>query len=199
MGDHTIPLELPHQWEQLYIKFSPLLYDYGCKITTQTALVEDSIHDVFVNLLKRPQYAYTIENPKAYLFKSFRRLLINKLKADKQSYEILLYGEHYPFHIELSYETHQILEERSEEQHQKLSYALQQLSSRQKEAIYLKFYGNHSYEEVASIMKLEKSALYSLIYKSLTQLRKVLSSALTSKISARYNFLIHILCLSTLL
>ncbi|WPP49941.1 RNA polymerase sigma factor [Catalinimonas niigatensis] len=191
MGDQNIASELPHQWEQLYIEFSPLLYNYGCKITAQTSLVEDSVHDVFVNLLKNPQHINTIENPKAYLFKSFRRLLINKLKVDAKSHELLLYGEQRPFNMEVSSEARQILEESSEEQQQKLSHAIQQLSPRQREAIYLKFYGNHSYEEVASIMKVEKSALYSLIYKSLSQLRKVLSPTFPSKISVGYSLLIH--------
>ena len=200
MGDQHTAFELSRQWEQLYVEFGPLLYNYGCKITTQTSLVEDSIHDVFVNLLKNPQYAPAIENPKAYLFKSFRRQLISKLKAETKSYTTLLTDEdHYAFDIELSREAYQISEETNEEQQRKLSEALQHLSPRQREAIYLKFYENHSYEHVASIMKIEKSALYSLVYKALVQLRKVLSPELPSKISVGYSLCIQMLCLNLLL
>jgi RNA polymerase sigma factor (sigma-70 family) len=200
MGDQHTAFELSHQWEQLYVEFGPLLYNYGCKITPQTSLVEDSIHDVFVNLLKNPQHAHTIENPKAYLFKSFRRQLMSKLKADAKSHPLLLSDKDvYPFNIELSSETFQIAEETHKEHQRKLSNAIQQLSARQREAIYLKFYENHSYEEVASIMKVEKSALYSMIYKSLVQLRKVLSPALPSKMSVGYNlFFVQMLCLNLL-
>lgn len=197
MGDQNTAFEFSQQWEQLYTAIGPLLYNYGCKMTTHTALVEDSIHDVFVNLLKNP-HVHAIENPKAYLFKSFRRQLINKIKADAKSHAFLLEGAHAPFHIEVSSEAHRIMEEHHEEQQKALSHAIQQLSPRQREAIYLKFYENHSYEEVAAIMKLEKSALYSMVYKSLVQLRKILSPAFSSKIATTYSLFVHMLCINML-
>jgi RNA polymerase sigma-70 factor (ECF subfamily) len=187
MGEHdTTSFELPQNWEQLYIEYGPLLYNYGCKITSQKSLVEDCVHDVFVSLLKNSQSSKTIEHPKAYLFKSFRRLLINKLKAEARSHELVWDRETYQFNIELSTEAYRILEECNEEQRKLMAGAISQLSPRQREAIYLKFYENHSYEEVAGIMKIEKSALYSMMYKSLAQLRKVLTSALSTKISVGY-------------
>ncbi|MDF9794926.1 RNA polymerase sigma factor (sigma-70 family) [Catalinimonas alkaloidigena] len=191
MGDQNITShEPPQNWEQLYIEYASLLYNYGCKITSQKSLIEDCVHDVFVNLLKAPQCATTINNPKAYLFKSFRRLLINKLKTDTRSQELVLDrgGEAYQFNIELSSEAYRIIEENNDEQRKKIAEAIRQLSPRQKEAIYLKFYENQSYEEVAGIMKIEKSALYSMIYKSLAQLRRALSPILSTKTSAGYYF-----------
>lgn len=189
MGEqNTTSFELSQNWEQLYIEYAPLLYNYGCKITSQKSLIEDCVHDVFVSLLKNPQSTRTIEHPKAYLFKSFRRLLINKLKADARSQELMWDRETYQFNIELSTEAYRILEESSEEQRKIMAGAILKLSPRQREAIYLKFYENHSYEQVAGIMKIEKSALYSMMYKSLAQLRKVLIPTLSAKTSVGYHF-----------
>ncbi len=170
----------PMPWGHLYLELGPVLYNYGCKMTFQTSLVEDSIHDVFVNVLKNHQHNLTIDNPKAYLFRAFRRELIHKIKAEAKSHSLLPEG--HQFNIEVSAEIHQILEESSVEQQRKLSKAIQQLSPRQREAIYLKFYENHSYEEVASIMKVDRSALYTLIYKSLAQLRNILTLSFPSKL-----------------
>lgn len=198
MGEHnTASFELPQNWEQLYIEYGPLLYNYGCKISSQKSLVEDCIHDVFVNLLKNPQSLKAIEHPKAYLFKSFRRLLINKLKADARTQELVWDRETYQFNIELSTEAYRILEESNEEQRKRMAGAILKLSPRQREAIYLKFYENHSYEEVAGIMKIEKSALYSMMYKSLAQLRKVLAPTISTKTSVGYH--LYLLVFSLLL
>jgi len=194
MGKRDNANTLPLQWEEVYVEFGPMLYNYGRKITPNITLIEDSIHDVFVKLLKKPESLKSIKNTKAYLFQSFRRELLNKLKDSQRNSSFTIEKELALFDIELSKETIQIAEETFAEQEQKLKHALQQLSPRQKEAIYLKFYENYSYEEVAEIMKLDKAALYTMVYKSLSQLRKSLHASSSRPLSLKYNTLFKLCC-----
>ncbi len=162
------------QWEQLYVENSPVLYNYGCKLTAQTSLVEDCIHDVFFSLWKMRDRLAEIRHPKAYLIRCFRRLLLQKLQENARINRLALHSQEPEFHLDFSSEATLIQAEVSSEQLQMLKNALLSLYPRQREAIYLKFYESHSYDEVADIMKLEKSALYTLIYKALNSLRKAL-------------------------
>jgi RNA polymerase sigma-70 factor (ECF subfamily) len=53
--------------------------------------------------------------------------------------------------------------------------ALDQLSNRQKEIIYLKFYQELNYEEVSEIMNINYQAARNLLYQSIKSLKKLLT------------------------
>ena len=67
------------QWEILYENLSPVLFKYGCKITSQEGLVEDCIHDVFTRIWGRQEQLSEIRHSRAYLIQSFRHHLFAKL------------------------------------------------------------------------------------------------------------------------
>nr|WKN37960.1 sigma-70 family RNA polymerase sigma factor [Tunicatimonas sp. TK19036] len=161
------------QWEKLYEDLSPILFQYGCKITSQKGLVEDCIHDVFTRIWGRQEHLSEIRNSSAYLIQSFRHHLFAKLREESQRRTVNTITD---FPLVLSEEAAWIEEEDSQEKRENISQALQKLSARQREAVYLRFYGNHSCDEVAQIMGLEKSAVYTLVYKALSQLRASLKS-----------------------
>jgi RNA polymerase sigma factor (sigma-70 family) len=54
--------------------------------------------------------------------------------------------------------------------------ALAQLSNRQKEIIYLKFYQELNYEEVSDIMNINYQAARNLLYQSIKSLKKLLTA-----------------------
>lgn len=180
---YEYPLSKPKadDWEQLYTQLSPILYRYGLKICTDPGLVEDCMHDVFVSFFKSPK-RNEVQHPQAYLCKSLRHRLIERLKADARHRSLLSDEDHTKFEVAFSPEALRIVEEKDQAQQRALKSALKRLSPRQREAIYLKFYENHSYEEVSDIMQVDKSALYTLIYKSLQQMKKVLHQRKPSQI-----------------
>ena len=51
---------------------------------------------------------------------------------------------------------------------------VEQLSHRQKEIIYLKFYQNLSYDEVSSIMNINYQAARNLLYQAIKALKKIM-------------------------
>lgn len=162
------------QWEQLYARLSPVLFQYGCRITAQKGLIEDCIHDVFVRMWGRQERFSEVKHLEAYLTQSFRHHLFAKLKEEAGRRAIA--PAQYSFFLTLSQEDVRIEEEISQEQRSRINAALHRLSPRQREAVYLRFFKNHCCDEVARIMDLEKAAVYSLIYKALSRLRDSLQA-----------------------
>jgi len=159
-------------WEFIYNNCAPVLYNYGQKITTDIQLAEDCIQDVFTELWEKRDTIHQIQHIKAYLIKVFRRRVINKMNIEQQRITHNAYVHEIEFNISFSFEAALIHDEICEAQKKRLQKALQNLTHRQREAIYLKFYEGYTYAEIAEIMTLEKSAVYSLIYKAMTQLRE---------------------------
>ena len=69
-----------------------------------------------------------------------------------------------------------IEEEWEIERNRKVRHSLQSLTKRQREAIFLKFFNQLSYHEVAVIMDLHVDSVYNLISKSIDILRKKLKA-----------------------
>lgn len=175
-------------WESIYLRYGPILYNYGCKLTNHQQVVEDCIQDLFAELWEKKHNLHDIQHFKPYLIKAFRRKLIQKLQNDPHSKASQLELTELQFDISFSFESSLIAIEMKEEQKIKLEHALQALSPRQREAIFLKFYENHSNDEVADIMRIEKAALYSLVYKAMCQLRTSLKKTASTAAVNFYSF-----------
>lgn len=150
--------------------YSPLI-NYGCKITPDRDLVEDTLQDLFIDLW-RTQGKAEIASLKAYLFKAFKFKLLKSLnKAFKTNPFLSEVHEH---DFELSHEMFIINDQDNYELSQKVFNAIQELSARQKEVIYLKFHQNLSYEEVSEIMHINYQASRNLVYQSIKALKKII-------------------------
>lgn len=105
------------------------LFNYGCKITDNPTLVEDSIQELFMDFW-RSKNKPAIVSLKAYLFKAYKFKLIKSLKSVKTNNFISEIHEH---QFELSHEMFMIVAQDDKALSQKVYNALQELSSRQKE------------------------------------------------------------------
>ncbi|HEY0039726.1 MAG TPA: sigma-70 family RNA polymerase sigma factor [Flavisolibacter sp.] len=153
----------------LFRRFYPLLFQYGRKITTDTQVLEDAIQELFLELWQKPTTqslisvkAYLLQALKFKLYKTFRQKPF--LPAGEENNEI---------GFELSTETLLVNKEENDEQLLKIAAALEQLSPRQKEVIYLKIYKGLSYEEVSEIMGLNYQVVRNLLYTALKAFRKL--------------------------
>lgn len=164
----------------IYQKNVRLLFTYGSKLTKDRDLVKDCIQDLFVYLWDRREKLGQTDHISYYLFKSLRRSIVAKLlKAGPINQDIDVSPD-YNFKIITSCETDLIEIQSSEDYNQKLAYALDQLPERQKEAIYLKYYQNLSFEEIASVMSINRRSVYKLIHKAIDCLQQSLQPLLIS-------------------
>src|SRR4028118_447381 len=148
------------------------LYNYGRKFTSDTELIKDCIQDLFTKLWKNKENLGYTTSIKNYLFTSFRRILIERIvqhKGISTSEELI---ENYHFEITFSYESLLIEGQLDMERKEELSKAIQALSARQREAIFLKFYENLSYEEISVIMSITTKATYKIVGKAIAILRE---------------------------
>ncbi|WKN44885.1 RNA polymerase sigma factor [Tunicatimonas pelagia] len=157
-------------YEAIYQCYYDQLYNYGRKFTADCCLVEDCIQQLFVNLWKNKNRLTTPPSVKNYLYKSFRTTLFKQLRQTNRSvhnqYEAL------PFTVSLSAETQRIQSEQQAELHAWLQKAIKDLSAHQREAIFLKFYDQLSYQEISEVMQIEMRSAYDLVHKGLARLRK---------------------------
>jgi len=145
------------------------LYNYGKNITPHTPLVEDCIQETFLHFWQQRRSISGIQSVKAYLLASLRRKLFRKIKQHKKLE--LLNSEK-----EFLLETPNSEAETTSFDRQKLKAHLQQLSKRQREALYLLYYDNLDYEETAFVMGLETKSVYNLAYQGIQKLKAVLGN-----------------------
>ena len=158
----------------LYNKYVQRLYSYGMHSCRDKDLVLDCLQELFTLLWDRREKLSEVTCVNYYLFKSFRRLLMNRLTVGRKFLISLSDRDSYGFDFSPSQEDTLIEEEWETERNKKVRNSLHSLTKRQREAIYLKFFNQLSYHEVAAIMDLHVDSVYNLISKSIDLLRKKL-------------------------
>lgn len=150
------------------------LYQYGIKICHDQNLVEDCIQELFAEIWRNKASSPSL-SVKAYLFKALKYKLYRQLgkpglllSMDVEDSKNGLF--------ELSHE-HFIIEQIDlDNRAQQVQFAVNNLTSRQKEIIYLKFYQDLSYEEVSSIMNINYQVARNLLYQALKSMKKMIGS-----------------------
>lgn len=156
-------------FKQLFRQYYPSLFLYGCKITPDKELLEDCIQDLFTELWLSPSKT-PVQSVKAYLFKSLQYKL---LKGIQKRSKLLLSSENRELPgFQVSHDNLIILREDQKENGEKVKTAIGQLSRRQQEIVYLRFFQNLGYEEIASVMDINYQVARNLLYQAIKALRK---------------------------
>lgn len=154
----------------IFSENSKKLFLYGLKLTSNHTIIEDSIQDIFSDMVRNRRKLGDTDNILFYLIKSFKRRLQRQLQKE-QRYNLKDNDEEYIFDITYSIEHDIILEENANQKINQLRKALNDLSPRQKEAIYLKFTEELEYEEIAEMMEMGIESCRNLIYRAIKSLK----------------------------
>ena len=161
----------------LFGEYYDPLYYYGLKLTGDEELVKDCIQNLFQKLWRRREGLRAVLVVKAYLFKALRRHLGDETTLLRQHRHLLpAYTD--SFEVTYSHEEFLIAQQGDAEQSARLLAALNRLSKRQREALYLKFYDGFSYERIAEVMSLKTQSVRNLVFNALQTLRKVMALVL---------------------
>lgn len=161
----------------LFRRFYPSLYLYGCKITQDKELLEDCIQDLFTELWLSPSNP-SIQSVKAYLLKALQYKIIKALQ--KRSKLQLVAEDPTPTVFQISHDNLLIYNEDQKESGDKIKTAIEQLSKRQQEIIYLRFFQNLNYEEISEVMKINYQVARNLTCQAIKALRSGLAIFLAS-------------------
>src|SRR5699024_10649861 len=138
-------------------------------------LTKDCIQELFRIIWERRDQLDHIDSPKVYLHVSLRRKILKRKKELQKTDGDLS-------KIDKSNFTHFAREEiiiRDEikfRQKKKLRQALNQLSDRQKEVIFLHFYNGMSYGEIEQILSIKRQSVRNHIYRGMEPLRSLLDT-----------------------
>lgn len=157
----------------IFLLFHDDLFRYGLKLAGNNDLVEDSLQDLFLQLWKNRQNLRQIDNLKPYLFKSFRNHIIDNIELQNPVIHIEIDFEH-PFEVTYSPEDFIIQQQVSEENQFKIAEALNNLSSRQREAIYLRYFEDLDFDMIAIIMDMNVQSVRNTLHRGLQSLRNIL-------------------------
>jgi len=159
--------------EEIYQQNYQALFNYGLRIHADENLVKDVIQELFFDIISNLKKIGDTDNIRFYLIASFRRKMMLTLKKKANT---ILPGkdQYFVFDFDVSAEESIIKGEEDRSVRLKMRKIINNLSSRQKEAIFLKFYNNMTYEEITRIMGISYQSARSTIYKAIQTLRKIL-------------------------
>lgn len=161
---------------RIYKNYSKALFDHGCKYSADKEMVRDCLQDFFLYLRKNRLGFGNTNSIKLYLFKAFRRRVLDYHKKNSSDFIVnqpLAFSE---VSSELSIESIYINKQVKAEQLEKLNKALTTLDRKERQAIYYFYFKGLSYEQIAERFNFSHvSSARRVMYRGLRQLRHFLA------------------------
>lgn len=164
-------------FERIFLAYYDALYSYGLRLTNDEELTKDCLQNLFQRLWQRRLVLGAVEVLRPYLFKALRHQIADDTKV-QQRHSLLPSDYPVEFEVQYSPEDFLIAQQLTAEQQAQLLAALAQLTSRQREAIHLKFFDGFAYERIADIMAVTPQSVRNLVHQGLKQLKQSLTLAL---------------------
>ena len=170
---HWWPLFLQgdkHAFSEIFLACHDDLFRYGMKLTRDPELISDCIQNLFLKLWKNRSNLKPVQDIKPYLFKSLRHHIIDILELERQTLPIDQDIEEL-FIVEYNAEDFMISGQVEKETHEKIVQLLNQLTPRQRHAIYLRYFEDMEFENIAQIMEMHVQSVRNLISRGLQLMR----------------------------
>ena len=146
------------------------LYTYGYTLRPDKEMVQDALQELFLDLWHGRERLAAVQSIQVYLLVSFRRKLLVKANQQKKYCQV---GQEQEDNLRTnSFEADWIALQDENSQHQRLHVEVDKLPKRQREAIFLRYYQELSYQQITEVMDLQYQTVRDLIYKALKTLRQ---------------------------
>ena len=156
--------------ETIYADNYALLYHYGNKFSQDKELIKDLIQELFIELIDSGSRLSKTDNIRFYLIKALRNKLIRQLSKNAKFSNKL--EESAVFNLTDSIESQLIKVEAEEQLKKQIITAIKKLSVKQQEIIYLRFYKDLSYHEIADLFNIEIQTARNLISRAIKLLKE---------------------------
>jgi len=160
---------------ELFVRYYTRLYRYGMRLLQEEEAVKDGIQHLFLKLWKKRKRIDQADSVTFYLLKSLRRILFRqkRQKASRRQRD-----QEYMDNFSPSYLTIEdciVMAEQKVEQKELLEDAYQELTGRQKEALFLRLQNGLRNKEIADVMGLSHQRVRCLISEGTKRLKDYLS------------------------
>jgi RNA polymerase sigma factor (sigma-70 family) len=156
----------------LFLRYYDSLFSYGLTVTSKEEVIEDCLQELFYQLWDQQDNLSQVQKVKGYLWISFRRRLMKKLKKrnhKNRSAVSLRDGMKKGISVEKAF----ITDEQTTYIHKKLAQICAELTQREREVLFLKYYEGMSYSEIEQILNLEYQTVRNYMYRAIERLRKI--------------------------
>lgn len=160
------------------------LYNYALKLLQDGDLAGDAVQELFVKVWVKRSQIGPLQKVKPYFFTALRRQILNQLR-NLRLRELRISGMPRP---DIDFSPEEIVV-RNEEYHSlqnKIAELLNELPNRQKEVIYLHYFEEMDYTQIAAIMGIHYQSVLNLTQKALQKLRSANLLSLLLSLSALY-------------
>ena len=159
------------------------LYNYASRFIQDEAVIKDAIQEVFISLWQRRESTSSILSLPFYLLGAVKNKVLKTLQRDNRRNEALAADVQYEFASEFPVEKNIIDKQLAEENVQRLKSVISNLSARQREIIYLKFYQQLDHGQIAALMGISQQSVYNLLHETIQKLKKCWQSELVMTVS----------------
>ena len=159
--------------ERIYSTYISSLLKYGRKFSRNDQVIEDCIQDLFIELWKNREGLGMTDSIQRYLLVALRRKVIRQMDKSKKRVSDTEPTE-LDFEVVIAVDQKLIALELSEERAAQVKAAMENLSKRQKEVIYLKYVSGLDYEDIGEIMDLNYQSVRNLVSNALKKLKGTL-------------------------
>lgn len=157
----------------LFHLYHKTLFTYGFRIISNEEFVEDCIQELFLTIWEKHDAISQAKSVKAYLFISMRRTIFKNLRKQKnQQNRNIKYAEE-RVNQSINIEDLLIEIESRKEYQKKLEEALNSLSKRGREVIYLKYFNGMSNSEIASLMNIRRQSVYNHVSEAISEMQQL--------------------------
>ncbi|MEH6307534.1 sigma-70 family RNA polymerase sigma factor [Olivibacter sp. CPCC 100613] len=157
-----------HAFTAFVRHYTDALYVYGMRLCADEELVKDCVQEVFLFIWRRRQYLQQPVSLKFYLMKAVRNKIARELPKWQMKEQLHESEYQFPdFFMELDEQS-----EMSSVVRMHLKCYIEQLSPRQREILYLRFYEGFRQQKIAEMMNLNNQSVYNLLRGALAALKK---------------------------
>jgi RNA polymerase sigma factor (sigma-70 family) len=173
-----------HAFRRIHGELFGGLYDYALKLLQDSELADDAVQELFVKIWVKRGVIGTLRKVKPYFFTALRRQILNQLR-NLQLRELRIGALPRP-DIDFSPEEIVVRNEEYLSLQTRIAALLNELPKRQKEVIYLHYFEEMDYAQIAEVMGIHYQSVLNLTQKALQKLRRANLLSVLLSLSAVY-------------
>lgn len=174
--------------EQIYRAHFSFLFNYGKKICGEIQIVEDCIQELFVEIWDKRARLSPTDKIRPYLMLSLKRKIFRANKKYKKESSIPTTNNESIFGTDQAVESLLVSKEIEASKRKKLQQSIDQLSARQKEILYLKYYSGLDYEEISQCLDMNYQSARNLMSRTLRKLSELMLGVIFTIFSLLYEY-----------
>ena len=156
----------------IYFQYFQSMFQYGIRFKDDSEFIKDCIQDVFFKLIQAGDKLSPTDNIRFYLFKALKNAIYKEIDKGKKielvEFASLKFDSPFAFEQELAEK------EKVSNREIALLKALNELSARQREIIYLRYECGLEYEQICEIMQLKNDSARKLVFRAIKSLKEII-------------------------